>query len=87
MFHWASTSQGAKQLPPLKQAENGCTIENGSQLLLKINNPLRISLTGIYASGSQVEGIRSRYVLFRVIGQYHLPITQSAYISSGGIGQ
>ena len=82
MFHWASTSQATKHLPPLKQAENACVIENGSQLLPKINNSLRISLTGIYASGSQVEGIRSRSVLLRVIGQCCLPITQGAYISS-----
>ena len=66
MFHWASTSQVTKHLTPLKQAHIGCVIENGSQLLLKINNSLRISLTGIFASGLQVEGIRSRYVLLRV---------------------
>ena len=66
MFHWASTAQVTKHLPPLKQAHIACTIDNGSQLLPKNNNSLRISLTGIYASGSQVEGIRSRYVLLRV---------------------
>jgi len=69
MFHGASTSQVTKHLPPLKQAENACTIENGSQLLPKINNFLRISLRGIFASGSQVEGIRSLFVLFGVIGK------------------
>ena len=66
MFHWASTSQVTKHLPPLKQAHIGCVIENRSQLLPKINNSLRISLRGIYASGSQVEGIRSLFVLLRV---------------------
>ena len=66
MFHGASASQATKHLPPLKQAENARVIENGSQLLPKTNNSLRISLRGIYASGSQVEGIRSRYVLLRV---------------------
>ena len=66
MFHGASTSQGAKHFPPLKQAHIACVIENGSQLLPKINNSLRISLRGIFASGSQVEGIRSRSVLLRV---------------------
>ena len=59
VFHWASTLRGTKHLTPLKQAHIGCVIENGSQLLLKINNSLRISLRGIFASGSQVEGIRS----------------------------
>ena len=69
MFHWASTSQVTKHLPPFKQAENVCVIENGSQLLLKIKNFPRISLTGIFESGSQVEGIRSLFVLFGVIGK------------------
>ena len=69
VFHWASTSQATKHLPPLKQAENACVIENGSQLLPKINNSLRISLSGIFASCSQVEGIRSLFVLFGVIGK------------------
>ena len=66
MFHWASTFRGAKHLPLLKQAHIGRVIDNGSQLLPKINNSLRISLTGIFASGSQVEGIRSLFVLLRV---------------------
>ena len=52
VFHGANTSQVAKHLPPLKQAHIGCVIENGSQLLPKINSSLGISLRGIYASGS-----------------------------------
>jgi hypothetical protein len=66
MFHWVSTLRGAKHLTPLKQAHIGCVIDNGSQLLLKINNSLQISLRGIFASGSQVDGIRSLFVLLRV---------------------
>ena len=56
MFHGASRSQVAENLPPLETPHIAGMIDNGSQLIAKMRFSFWISLSGIYENHYQLEG-------------------------------